>query len=99
MNRKQIVIYRNGEKHVRIFCFINNSDAMILVIKFCSKTIKIVLSIIIVLVALYCIIILNRVNSLGEPIFAIVKQETSMNLMHLIVFPTKIFKQEANIWN
>lgn len=48
--------------------------AMLLVLKFCKKTIKIVLSIIIVLVTLYCIIIsvdMNRVNSLREPIFAI----------------------------
>ncbi len=47
---------------------------MLLVLKFCKKTIKIVLSIIIVLVTLYCIIIsvdMNRVNSLREPIFAI----------------------------
>ena len=48
--------------------------AMLLVLKSCKKTIKIVLSIIIVLVTLYCIIIsvdMNRVNSLREPIFAI----------------------------
>lgn len=57
--------------------------AMLLVIKFCKKTIKIVLSIIIVLVALYCIVIsvdMNRVNSLREPIFAIVKQEDESSM-------------------
>lgn len=48
--------------------------AMLLVIKFCKKTIKIVLSIIIILIALYCVIIsvdMNRVNSFRETIFNI----------------------------
>lgn len=48
--------------------------AMLLVIKFCKKTLKIVLSIIIVIVALYCIILsvdMNRVNSFRNPIFNI----------------------------
>ena len=48
--------------------------AMLLVVKFCKKTLKIVLSIIIILTTLYCIAIsidMNRVNSFREPIFAI----------------------------
>ena len=47
--------------------------AMLLVIKLCKKTLKFILSTLIILVALYCIIIsvdMNRVNSLREPIFA-----------------------------
>ena len=61
--------------------------AMLLVIKFCKKTMKIVLSIIIVLVTLYCIIIsvdMNRVNSLREPIFAIVKQEDDSSMKTIV---------------
>lgn len=61
--------------------------AMLLVIKFCKKTTKIVLSIIIVLVTLYCIIIsvdMNRVNSLREPIFAIVKQEDDSSMKTIV---------------
>lgn len=57
--------------------------AMLLVIKFCKKTLKIVLSIIIILVALYCIVIsidTNRVSSFREPIFAIVKQEDDSSM-------------------
>lgn len=48
--------------------------AMLLVVKFCKKTLKIVLASIISLSALYCMIItvdMNRVNSLKKPIFAI----------------------------
>ena len=48
--------------------------AMLLVIKFCKKTLKIVLSIIIVIVTLYCVILsvnMNRVNSFKNPIFNI----------------------------
>ena len=48
--------------------------AMLLVVKFCKKTLKIVLSIIIILTTLYCIVIsvdMNRVNSFRESIFAI----------------------------
>lgn len=48
--------------------------AMLLVVKFCKKTLKIVLSIIIILVTLYCIVIsvdMNRVNNFRKPIFAI----------------------------
>lgn len=48
--------------------------AMMLVVKFCKKTLKIVLSTIIIFITLYCIIIyvdMNRVYSLRNPIFAI----------------------------
>lgn len=48
--------------------------AMLLVVKFCKKTLKIVLSIIIISTTLYCIVIsvdMNRVYSFREPIFAI----------------------------
>ncbi len=61
--------------------------AMLLVIKFCKKTMKIVLSIIIVLITLYCIVIsvdMNRVNSLREPIFAIVKQEDDSSMKTIV---------------
>ena len=46
--------------------------AMLLVIKFCKKTLKIVLAIIIILATLYSVIIsidINRVESFREPIF------------------------------
>lgn len=52
--------------------------AMILVVKFCKKTLKIVLSIIIILATIYSVMIsidINRVESFREPIFAMVKQE------------------------
>ena len=61
--------------------------AMLLVIKFCKKTIKILLSIIIVLVTVYCIVIsvdMNRVSSLREPIFAIVKQEDDYSMKTIV---------------
>ncbi len=48
--------------------------AMLLVVKFCKKTLKIVLAIVIVLIALYCVVIsidMNRVESFREPIFNI----------------------------
>lgn len=48
--------------------------AMVLVVKFCKKTLKLVLSILILLVTLYCVIIsidINRVESFREPIFVI----------------------------
>ena len=48
--------------------------AMVLVVKFCKKTFKIVLSILIILATLYCVIIsidINRVESFREPIFNI----------------------------
>lgn len=52
--------------------------AMLLVVKFCKKTLKIVLSVIIILATLYTVMIsidINRVESFREPIFAMVKQE------------------------
>ena len=61
--------------------------AMLLVIKFCKKTLKIVLSIIIVVVTLYCIILLidmNRVNSFEEPIFAIKVDETDLTYKTIV---------------
>ncbi len=61
--------------------------AMILVIKFCKKTLKIILSITIILVTLYCIIIsidMNRVNSFREPIFAILKQEDDLSMKTIL---------------
>ena len=61
--------------------------AMLLVVKFCKKTLKIVLSIIIILITLYCIVIsvdMNRVNSFREPIFAIVKQENDLSMKTII---------------
>ena len=60
---------------------------MLLVVKFCKKTLKIVLSIIIILVTLYCIIVsidINRVSSFREPIFAIVKQEDDSSMKTII---------------
>ena len=61
--------------------------AMLLVVKFCKKTLKIVLSIIIILVTLYCIVIsidMNRVSSFRKPIFAIVKQEDDSSMKTII---------------
>ena len=57
--------------------------AMLLVIKLCKKTLKIILSIVIILVALYCVMIsvdMNRVNSLREPIFARLIRETDFSM-------------------
>lgn len=48
--------------------------AMLLVVKFCTKTIKVVLSVIIVLATLYFAVLsidINRVESFREPIFNI----------------------------
>lgn len=45
--------------------------AMVLVVKFCKKTLKIVLSIIIILATIYSVMIsidINRVESFREPI-------------------------------
>ena len=61
--------------------------AMLLVIKFCKKTLKIVLSIIIIIVTLYCIILsidMNRVHSFREPIFAIKMEETDLTYKTII---------------
>ena len=47
--------------------------AMILVIKFCKKALKVVLGIVIVLITIYCVILnidMNMVKSCREPIFA-----------------------------
>ena len=47
--------------------------AMGLVIKFCKKTLKIVLGIVIVLITIYCVILnidMNMVKSCREPIWA-----------------------------
>lgn len=55
--------------------------AMVLVVKFCNKTLKIVLSIIIILATIYSVMIsidINRVGSFREPIFAVVKQENDL---------------------
>ena len=57
--------------------------AMLLVVKFCKKTLKIVLSIIIVLISLYCIIIsvdMNRVHCFRHPIFATIKLEDDLTM-------------------
>ena len=54
--------------------------AMVLVIKLCKKTLKKVLSIIIVIAALYSVVIsvdMNRVESFREPIFNISWYEES----------------------
>ena len=56
--------------------------AMLLVVKFCKKTLKIVLAIVIVLIALYCVIIsidMNRVESFREPIFAVEKSHDDLS--------------------
>ena len=48
--------------------------AMVLVVKFCKKNLKILLSIIIILATLYSVVIsidINRVESFREPIFNI----------------------------
>lgn len=47
--------------------------AMLLVTKYCKKTLKIVLGLVIILVTLYCVVLsidMNRITSLREPIFA-----------------------------
>lgn len=47
--------------------------AMILVVRFCKKTLKIILGIIVVLITCYCIILnidMNMVKKCREPIFA-----------------------------
>ncbi len=50
---------------------------MLLVVKFCKKTLKIILTIVIILLTLYCIILSidkNRVETFREPIFAVSRQ-------------------------
>ena len=83
-SERKIVIY-GGKNMLGIFILL--IIAMLLVVKFCKKTLKIVLSIIIILVTLYCIIIsidMNRVSSFREPIFAIVKQEDDSSMKTII---------------
>ena len=61
--------------------------AMLLVVKLCKKTLKVVLSIIIILATLYCVIVsvdMNRVNSFREPVFATVKQEDDSSMKTII---------------
>ena len=77
--------------------------AMLLVVKFCKKTLKIVLSIIIILTTLYCIVIsvdMNRVNSFREPIFATIKQENDLTMKTIIYqglgYEVKIVKDVTN---
>ena len=77
--------------------------AMLLVVKFCKKTLKIVLSVIIILVTLYCIVIsvdMNMVSSLREPIFAIVKQEDDSSMKTIIYqglgYEVKMIKDVTN---
>ena len=77
--------------------------AMLLVVKFCKKTLKIVLSIIFILVTLYFILIsvdINRVNSFREPIFAIVKQEEDSSMKTIIYqglgYEVRIIKNVMN---
>lgn len=61
--------------------------AMLLVIKFCKRTLKIVISIIIILVTLYCVILsidINRVNTFREPIFVITKSENDFSMKNIV---------------
>ena len=77
--------------------------AMILVVKFCKKTLKIVLSIIIILATIYSVIIfidINRVESFREPIFAIVKQENDLTMKTIMYqglgYEIKLVKDVTN---
>ena len=76
---------------------------MILVVKFCKKTLKIVLSIIIILATIYSVIIfidINRVESFREPIFAIVKQENDLTMKTIMYqglgYEIKLVKDVTN---
>ena len=83
-SKLEIVIY-GGKNMLGIFILL--IIAMLLVVKFCKKTLKIVLSIIIILITLYCIVIsvdMNRVNSFREPIFAIVKEDDDSSMKTII---------------
>lgn len=83
-SKLEIVIY-GGKNMLGIFILL--IIAMLLVVKFCKKTLKIVLTIIIILVTLYCIVIsidMNRVGSFRKPIFAIVKQEDDSSMKTII---------------
>ena len=97
--RKKIIY--GGENMLGIFILL--IIAMLLVVKFCKKTLKIVLSIIIVLVLLYCIIIsvdMNRVHSFREPIFATIKQEDDLTMKTIIYqglgYEVKMVKDVTN---
>ena len=77
--------------------------AMILVVKFCKKKLKIVLSIIIILATIYSVIIfidINRVESFREPIFAIVKQENDLTMKTIMYqglgYEIKLVKDVTN---
>lgn len=77
--------------------------AMILVVKFCKKTLKIVLSIIIILATIYSVIIfidINRIESFREPIFAIVKQENDLTMKTIMYqglgYEIKLVKDVTN---
>ena len=77
--------------------------AMILVVKFCKKTLKMVLSIIIILATIYSVIIfidINRVESFREPIFAIVKQENDLTMKTIMYqglgYEIKLVKDVTN---
>ncbi len=77
--------------------------AMILVVKFCKKTLKIVLSIIIILATIYSVIIfidINRVESFREPIFAIVKQQNDLTMKTIMFqglgYEIKLVKDVTN---
>lgn len=53
--------------------FILLTISMLLVIKYCKKRLKLFLSIIIIIIAIYCAILsidINRTNSMQKPIFA-----------------------------
>ncbi len=81
LNKVSKVIIQKGKNKLGIFILL--IIAMLLVVKFCKKTLKIVLSIIIVLISLYCIIIsvdMNRVHSFREPIFATIKLEDDLTM-------------------
>ena len=54
--------------------------AMLLVIKFCKKVLKVILSSIVIILAIYCVIVsidISRVNSLRAPIFCYSVQSTA----------------------
>ena len=83
-SKLEIVIY-GGKNMLGIFILL--IIAMLLVVKFCKKTLKIVLTIIIILVTLYCIVIsidMNRVNSFREPVFVTIKQEDDLTMKTII---------------
>ena len=57
--------------------------SMLVVVKVCKKSLKILLYIIIIFVTLYCVIVsvdMNRVNSFREPIFTVDKQSDNSSM-------------------